>query len=101
MGLAALYKYDIGIKKDAQFQSDQIVLNNKIDSLEDKFSELSEKLETKVAIVKPVAAAPVAPSSDLSEAIKLLSKQISDAQAVTNNQISEANKQIADAQGVT
>ena len=92
--LAALYKYNIGIKKDAQFLSDQIILNNKMDILEEKFSQLSEKLETSNAIPKPVAAAPVAPSSDLSEAIKLISKQISDAQQVMN-------KQISDAQGVT
>merc|ERR1712237_101807 len=100
--LAALYKYNIGIKKDDQFISDQIILNKKMESLEDKFCELSEKLETKNVIAKPVAATPVAPSSDMSEAIKLLSKQISDAQAVTNNQISDAqgvtNKHISDAQ---
>merc|ERR1712237_63570 len=41
----------------------------------------------------------------MTEAIKLLSKQISDEQSVMNNQISDAqqvmNKQISDAQGVT
>ena len=61
-----------------------------MESLEDKFSELSEKLEKDKVIPKPVAVAPHAPSSDMNEAIKLLSKQISDAQAVTNNQISDA-----------
>ena len=57
--LAALCKYNIAIKKDSQFVSDQSNLRNKMESLEDKFSELSEKLETKGVIVKPVAAAPL------------------------------------------
>ena len=100
--LAALCKYNSAIEKDAMFISDQTDLRNKMESLEDKFSELSEKLETTDVIAKPVAAAPLAPAGDVSEAIKLLSKQISDAQVVTNKYISDAqvvtNKNISDAQ---
>ena len=77
--LAALYKYNIAIEKDDHFISDQTDLRNKMESLEDKFSELSEKLEIKEVIAKPVAATPLAPSLDMSEVLKLLSKQISDA----------------------
>ena len=57
--LAALYKYNKAIEKDVEFISEQSDLNNKMESLDDKFSELSEKLKTKGVIVKPVAAAPL------------------------------------------
>ena len=94
--LAALCKHNIAIKKDEHFVSDQTNLNNKMESLEDKFSELSEKLEKADVIAKPVAVAPHAPSPDVSEVIKLLSKQISDAQVVTNKHISDSQKELAE-----
>ena len=88
--LTALYKYNIAIKKDVRFNSMQTKLISILESAEDKFSELTEKLETNNVIAKPVAATSAASSESMREAIMLLCKQISDAQAVTNRHISDA-----------
>ena len=77
--LAALCKYNIAIKNDVRFNAMQTKLINILENAEDKFSELSQKLEQNNVIAKPVAATSVASSTDMREAIMLLCKQISDA----------------------
>ena len=74
--LTALCKYNIAIKKDVRFNSMQTKLKDILESAENKFSELSQKLEQNNVIAKPVAATSVASSTDMREAIMLLSKQI-------------------------
>ena len=44
----ALYKYNIAIKKDVPFISMQNKLISILGSVEDKFSELTDKLEQKM-----------------------------------------------------
>ena len=74
--LTALCKYNIAIKKDVRFNSMQTKLKDIMENAENKFSELSQKLEQNNVIAKPVAATSVASSTDMREAIMLLSKQI-------------------------